>query len=134
MSQSSSSLQSMRGADDSTTTVSLSRISSVESTTKVNYYLKWQRSLPDPIMGLRYLDVTGDGLRELAVLSLRGVHVLQVIFVVLFYTFHMYTLCNILYYSVVCIFVCSMTLKRQPEFVPREYNKLLTVNICDKNF
>ena len=45
---------------------------------KINYYLKWQRSFPDPIMNINYLDLTEDGLNELILLSLHGVHILQV--------------------------------------------------------
>jgi hypothetical protein len=39
--------------------------------------LDWQRSLPAPILGLHQLDMTGDGLRELVVVTTRGVQVLQ---------------------------------------------------------
>jgi hypothetical protein len=37
--------------------------------------LDWQRSLPAPILGLHQLDMTGDGLRELVVVTTRGVQV-----------------------------------------------------------
>jgi len=35
-------------------------------------------SLPDPILALRNVDMTGDGLLEIGVLSLKGLHILQV--------------------------------------------------------
>jgi len=35
-------------------------------------------SLPDPILALRKIDMTGDGLLEIGVLSLKGLHILQV--------------------------------------------------------
>lgn len=37
-------------------------------------------SLPDPILALRSVDMTGDGLLEIGVLSLKGLHILQVSF------------------------------------------------------
>jgi len=40
--------------------------------------LLWQHSLQYPIHSLLALDLTGDGLKDLAVLSLRGIHILQV--------------------------------------------------------
>lgn len=39
--------------------------------------LDWQRSLPAPIHSLHQLDMTGDGLKELVVVTTRGVQVLQ---------------------------------------------------------
>jgi len=35
-------------------------------------------SFPDPILALRKVDMTGDGLLEIGVLSLKGLHILQV--------------------------------------------------------
>jgi len=35
-------------------------------------------SLPDPILALRKIDMTDDGLLEIGVLSLKGLHILQV--------------------------------------------------------
>ena len=35
-------------------------------------------SLPDPILALKKIDMTGDGLLEIGVLSLKGLHILQV--------------------------------------------------------
>lgn len=31
-----------------------------------------------PVLAMRYVDVVGDGVRELVVMSLKGVHILQV--------------------------------------------------------
>ncbi|RXN05249.1 kaptin [Labeo rohita] len=39
--------------------------------------LLWKRSFKSPLLSLIYLDLDGDGLRELAVLTLKGLHVLQ---------------------------------------------------------
>ncbi|XP_014671795.1 PREDICTED: kaptin-like [Priapulus caudatus] len=41
------------------------------------YELAYQRSFPDPLVALLYLDITNDSLCELMVASLRGLHVLQ---------------------------------------------------------
>lgn len=41
------------------------------------FRLLWQRSFPSPLLALAHTDLTGDGLRELAVVSLKGLHVLQ---------------------------------------------------------
>ena len=46
--------------------------------TKVEAELVWQRSFSHPIHGLCYSDLTMDGVRELAVVSMGGVHILQV--------------------------------------------------------
>uniref|UniRef100_A0A672P754 Kaptin (actin binding protein) n=1 Tax=Sinocyclocheilus grahami TaxID=75366 RepID=A0A672P754_SINGR len=40
--------------------------------------LLWRRSFKSPLLSLIYLDLDGDGLRELAVLTLKGLHILQV--------------------------------------------------------
>ncbi|KAA0717217.1 KICSTOR complex protein kaptin [Triplophysa tibetana] len=39
--------------------------------------LLWRRSFKSPLLSLIYIDLTGDGLRELAVLTLKGLHILQ---------------------------------------------------------
>jgi len=44
------------------------------------FVLVGQLSLPDPILALRKVDMTGDGLLEIGVLSLKGLHILQVSF------------------------------------------------------
>ncbi|KAJ8347953.1 hypothetical protein SKAU_G00265420 [Synaphobranchus kaupii] len=36
-----------------------------------------QRSFKSPLLSITYLDLTGDGLRELAILTLKGLHILQ---------------------------------------------------------
>ena len=42
-----------------------------------DWELEWSRSLLAPVLGVRWVDMTGDGLRELVVITGRGVHVLQ---------------------------------------------------------
>lgn len=42
------------------------------------FQLQWRRSFKSPLLSLIYLDLTADGLRELAVLTLKGLHILQV--------------------------------------------------------
>jgi len=42
------------------------------------FVLVSQLSLPDPVLALRKVDMTGDGLLEIGVLSLKGLHILQV--------------------------------------------------------
>ncbi|XP_029304866.1 KICSTOR complex protein kaptin [Cottoperca gobio] len=41
------------------------------------FKLQWRRSFKSPLLSIIYLDLTGDGLRELAVLTLKGLHILQ---------------------------------------------------------
>uniref|UniRef100_A0A665TG89 Kaptin (actin binding protein) n=1 Tax=Echeneis naucrates TaxID=173247 RepID=A0A665TG89_ECHNA len=41
------------------------------------FQLQWRRSFKSPVLSIIYLDLTGDGLRELAVLALKGLHILQ---------------------------------------------------------
>lgn len=41
------------------------------------FRLLWQRGFPSPLLAMAHVDLTGDGLRELAVVSLKGVHILQ---------------------------------------------------------
>jgi len=48
------------------------------------FVLVGQISLPDPILALRKVDMTGDGLLEIGVLSLKGLHILQVSLCVFF--------------------------------------------------
>lgn len=50
--------------------------------------LLWKRSFKSPLLSLIYLDLDGDGLRELAVLTLKGLHVLQVTTTELFYYYY----------------------------------------------
>uniref|UniRef100_A0A8C6TFA8 Kaptin (actin binding protein) n=1 Tax=Neogobius melanostomus TaxID=47308 RepID=A0A8C6TFA8_9GOBI len=42
------------------------------------YQLQWRRSFKSPLLSIIYLDLTGDGMKELAVLTLKGLHILQV--------------------------------------------------------
>ncbi|KAK2155955.1 hypothetical protein NP493_2020g00019 [Ridgeia piscesae] len=42
-----------------------------------DFHLLWQRNFADPLLAVDGVDVTGDGLQEIVVLSLRGLHVLQ---------------------------------------------------------
>uniref|UniRef100_A0A8V5GQ35 Uncharacterized protein n=1 Tax=Melopsittacus undulatus TaxID=13146 RepID=A0A8V5GQ35_MELUD len=42
------------------------------------FRLLWSRRFPSPLLSLLYSDLTGDGLAELAVVCVRGLHVLQV--------------------------------------------------------
>ncbi|XP_004381671.1 KICSTOR complex protein kaptin [Trichechus manatus latirostris] len=41
------------------------------------FRLLWQRSFSSPLLAMAHVDLTGDGLQELAVVSLKGVHILQ---------------------------------------------------------
>ena len=47
------------------------------SLTDQGWRLGWTRSLSAPVLGLRWEDVTGDGVREVVVVTTRGVQVLQ---------------------------------------------------------
>ncbi|XP_021101638.1 kaptin isoform X2 [Heterocephalus glaber] len=44
---------------------------------KHGFCLLWQRSFSSPLLAMAHVDLTGDGLQELAVVSLKGVHILQ---------------------------------------------------------
>uniref|UniRef100_A0A672P815 Kaptin (actin binding protein) n=1 Tax=Sinocyclocheilus grahami TaxID=75366 RepID=A0A672P815_SINGR len=52
--------------------------------------LLWRRSFKSPLLSLIYLDLDGDGLRELAVLTLKGLHILQVTITELIYYYYYY--------------------------------------------
>lgn len=39
--------------------------------------LLWQRSFPCPVMGIHRLDIMGDGMEDLVVVTLKGLHILQ---------------------------------------------------------
>nr|XP_033812253.1 KICSTOR complex protein kaptin isoform X2 [Geotrypetes seraphini] len=41
------------------------------------FRLLWKRSFPSPLLSMAYLDLTCDGLCELVVVSLKGMHILQ---------------------------------------------------------
>lgn len=51
-----------------------------ETHPKVEFRLLWRRSFATPLFALEYTDLTSDGLRELVVASLSGLHILQVRF------------------------------------------------------
>ncbi|XP_001372829.2 KICSTOR complex protein kaptin [Monodelphis domestica] len=42
-----------------------------------SFRLLWHRSFASPLLAMEHVDLTGDGLRELAVVSLKGLHILQ---------------------------------------------------------
>ncbi|KAJ8266311.1 hypothetical protein GJAV_G00128950 [Gymnothorax javanicus] len=42
-----------------------------------HFQLLWRRSFKSPLLSITHLDLTGDGLRELAILTLKGLHILQ---------------------------------------------------------
>lgn len=44
---------------------------------KDEYSLLWQQTVSHPILSLRYMDLIGDGVCELLVLSTKGLHILQ---------------------------------------------------------
>ena len=44
----------------------------------VHFDLHWSKSFSKPIFAIETVDLTNNGLRELAVVSLNGVHILQV--------------------------------------------------------
>ncbi|TSO37095.1 KICSTOR complex protein kaptin [Bagarius yarrelli] len=41
------------------------------------FQLMWRRSFKSSLLSIIYLDLTGDGLKELAILTIKGLHVLQ---------------------------------------------------------
>ncbi|XP_062844435.1 KICSTOR complex protein kaptin [Trichomycterus rosablanca] len=41
------------------------------------FNLLWRRSFKSPLLSIIYLDLTGDGLKELAILTMKGLHILQ---------------------------------------------------------
>ncbi|XP_042299499.1 LOW QUALITY PROTEIN: KICSTOR complex protein kaptin-like [Sceloporus undulatus] len=41
------------------------------------FHLLWQRTFPSPLLSMEYVDLTSDGLCELAVVCLKGLHILQ---------------------------------------------------------
>lgn len=50
----------------------------LQSSNSVDFQLVWRRSFANPLFAIEYLDLTNDGLKEIAVASLSGLHVLQV--------------------------------------------------------
>lgn len=49
----------------------------VTSANNVDFTLIWRRSFANPLFAVEYLDLTNDGVKEIAVASLAGLHVLQ---------------------------------------------------------
>lgn len=47
------------------------------SSNSIDFQLMWKRSFASPLFAIEYLDLTNDGLKELVVASLSGLHVLQ---------------------------------------------------------
>lgn len=45
--------------------------------TEGQFQLMWRRSFKSPLLSVIYLDLTGDGLKELAILTIKGLHILQ---------------------------------------------------------
>ncbi|XP_074163022.1 KICSTOR complex protein kaptin isoform X1 [Sminthopsis crassicaudata] len=48
-----------------------------QATADASFRLLWHRSFASPLLAMEHVDLTGDGLRELAVVSLKGLHILQ---------------------------------------------------------
>ena len=64
-------------AQNSSTNSSLGNRSS-SSLLDGEFQLLWQRSFADPLLAMDEVDITGDGVKEIIVVSLKGLHVLQV--------------------------------------------------------
>ena len=64
--------------------------------TNFEFVLSSSREFHDPIMGLDLVDLTSDSLKELVVMTMNGVHILQVIFIYLEAQF-LFTDMNIFY-------------------------------------
>ncbi len=56
-----------------------------------DFQLIWKRAFADPILALDHVDITGDGLKEIIVTSLKGLHILQVL---LSYEIHPISICT----------------------------------------
>lgn len=52
--------------------------SSSESDSSLDMTITWQRSFSSPLFAIDYLDMTGDGVCEIVVACLSGLHILQV--------------------------------------------------------
>ena len=57
---------------------SVSLDNTLQSSSNIDFQLVWRRSFANPLFAIEYLDLTNDGLKEIAVASLSGLHVLQV--------------------------------------------------------
>ncbi|KAH7972069.1 hypothetical protein HPB52_006163 [Rhipicephalus sanguineus] len=51
---------------------------------KEAYGLLWHQTVSHPILSIKYMDLTGDGICELLVLSTKGLHILQAMPVMLY--------------------------------------------------
>lgn len=47
-----------------------------------HFQLLWQKSFACPVMGVDRVDIMGDGMEDLVVITLKGVHIIQVMFVI----------------------------------------------------
>lgn len=52
-------------------------ISGVADSMETSCHLLWQRSFPCPVMGINRLDIMGDGMEDLVIVTLKGLHILQ---------------------------------------------------------
>ncbi|KAH3856907.1 hypothetical protein DPMN_099502 [Dreissena polymorpha] len=50
---------------------------SKDVTGETSCWLLWQRSFPYPVMGINCLDIMGDGMEDLVIVTLKGLHILQ---------------------------------------------------------
>ena len=66
---------------------SVATVNNAMTVEDLEFVLVGRLSLPDPILALRKVDMTGDGLLEIGVLSLKGLHILQVSLCVCVFSF-----------------------------------------------
>lgn len=52
--------------------------------TESKWYLEELKHIAAPVLSVKHVDLTGDGVRELVVFSMKGLHVYQVIIILLF--------------------------------------------------
>lgn len=74
------------------------------------YHLIWQRSFPKPILSLDDVDITGDGLQEIIILTLSGLHILQVRLpssCVFLYKYHIYNINLLVRFLEVHLLICN---------------------------
>ena len=43
-----------------------------------DFHLSWSRNFAAPLLALKEIDISGDSVKEIIVLSLKGIHILQV--------------------------------------------------------
>lgn len=53
-----------------------------------HFQLLWQKSFACPVMGIDRLDIMGDGMEDLVVVTLKGVHIIQVIKIFVYKCIH----------------------------------------------